>query len=185
MLAEWKETFLRFKINIVYRPGMLNIIPDTLSRAFPESVLKDDHHKQVTQSIASQSSKVLKKSSNIMSVSHLDEFLQSPPSVGSSDLQQKDWRVQSSASFAQNMMDDTEYLVPDPEKREELLTEVHSFGHYGHHAMIQDLHERGIKWNNMQKDCCDYVKSCITCQKGQHCQKGLSPYASHSCNHAW
>lgn len=51
------------------------------------------------------------------------------------------------------MMDDTDYLVPPPEKREELLTEVYSFGHSGHHAMIQEQNERGIKWNDIQKDC--------------------------------
>ncbi|OAQ22411.1 hypothetical protein K457DRAFT_131299 [Linnemannia elongata AG-77] len=110
MLAEWKDTFLWFKINIVYRLGILNIIPDTLSRAFPEGILKDDHHKSM-------------------------------------------------------ILNDTEYLVPPPEKREELLTEVYSFGHYGHHAMIQELNEHGIKWNNMQKDCWEYAKSCNTCQR--------------------
>lgn len=71
-----------------------------------------------------------------MSVFHSDESMQSPPSVGSADLPQKDLQVQSNASFAQNMMDDTEYLVPSLEEREKLLTEVHTFGHFGHHAMI-------------------------------------------------
>lgn len=54
MLAEWKETLLRYKVNIVSRLGILNIIPETLSRAFPEGVLKDDHRKPVTQSMTSQ-----------------------------------------------------------------------------------------------------------------------------------
>jgi len=37
-IANWRETLLRFDFQCVYRPGFKNIIPDTLSRAFPPSL---------------------------------------------------------------------------------------------------------------------------------------------------
>jgi hypothetical protein len=135
-LAEWKETFLRFKINIVYRSSIPNIIPDILSRAFPESVLNDDHHKQVAQGMASQSSKAMKEFLMVMSISHSNESVQLSPHTGSDDATLRDLQIQSNVSFAQTMMDGTKYLVPSPDKREALFTEVHAFGHYGHHAII-------------------------------------------------
>ena len=66
---------------------------------------------------------------------------------------------------AQAMLNDPDYYVPSTGEREELLAEVRAFGHNGHNAMTQELHERRVKWINMQKDCCEFIKAHITCQR--------------------
>jgi transposase InsO family protein len=38
IIADWKETLFSYNFDCVYRPGILNIIPDALSRAFPEEL---------------------------------------------------------------------------------------------------------------------------------------------------
>ena len=83
--------------------------------------------------------------------------------------------MRTDASFAQNCMADSDYLVPNPEEHKKLLYEVHAFDHYGHHAMIHKFYEYGIKWNNMQKDCSEYVKARITCQRVNIAKKGYHP----------
>jgi hypothetical protein len=42
MLADWKETLLSYDFQCVYRPGILNIFPDALSRAFPREFWKKE-----------------------------------------------------------------------------------------------------------------------------------------------
>ncbi|KAG0247404.1 hypothetical protein BGZ95_008717, partial [Linnemannia exigua] len=39
-IANWREALMKFDFQCVYRPGMLNIIPDALSRAFPDELWK-------------------------------------------------------------------------------------------------------------------------------------------------
>ncbi|KAG0217747.1 hypothetical protein BGW41_000448, partial [Actinomortierella wolfii] len=41
--------------------------------------------------------------------------------------------------------------------------------------MVQELFERGIKWPSMQKDCLNFVKGCITCQRVNIAKKGYHP----------
>jgi hypothetical protein len=38
ILADWKETLFSYDFDCIYRPGLLNIIPDALSRAFPDEL---------------------------------------------------------------------------------------------------------------------------------------------------
>lgn len=42
MLADWKDTLFSYNFECIYRPGLLNIIPDALSRAFPDELYKMD-----------------------------------------------------------------------------------------------------------------------------------------------
>ncbi|KAG0302314.1 hypothetical protein BGZ99_003127, partial [Dissophora globulifera] len=37
-IANWRETLLKFDFQCVYRPGLKNVIPDALSRAFPSAL---------------------------------------------------------------------------------------------------------------------------------------------------
>ena len=38
MLTAWQETILEYNFKVVYRPGALNILPDALSRQFPQEL---------------------------------------------------------------------------------------------------------------------------------------------------
>jgi len=38
MLTNWQETILDFNFKVVYRPGVLNVLPDALSRQFPQEL---------------------------------------------------------------------------------------------------------------------------------------------------
>jgi hypothetical protein len=42
ILADWKEALFSYDFQCIYRPGLLNIIPDALSRAFPEELWKTE-----------------------------------------------------------------------------------------------------------------------------------------------
>jgi hypothetical protein len=46
MLTGWQETILDFTFKVVYRPGVLNVLPDALSRQFPQELWsgKPMHH---------------------------------------------------------------------------------------------------------------------------------------------
>ncbi|KAG9060785.1 hypothetical protein KI688_008866 [Linnemannia hyalina] len=38
MLTAWQETILDYTFKVVYRPGVLNVLPDALSRQFPQEL---------------------------------------------------------------------------------------------------------------------------------------------------
>jgi hypothetical protein len=42
IITNWKATLLNYNFECVYRPGMLNVIPDALSRAFPDELWKTE-----------------------------------------------------------------------------------------------------------------------------------------------
>ena len=41
MLTAWQETILEYNFKVVYRPGVLNVLPDALSRQFPTELWTD------------------------------------------------------------------------------------------------------------------------------------------------
>jgi hypothetical protein len=41
MLTAWQETILDYTFKVVYRPGVLNVLPDALSRQFPQELWLD------------------------------------------------------------------------------------------------------------------------------------------------
>ena len=41
MLTAWQETILDYNFKVVYRPGVLNVLPDALSRQFPSELWTD------------------------------------------------------------------------------------------------------------------------------------------------
>jgi hypothetical protein len=49
MLTNWQETILNYTFTIIYRPGILNILPDALSRLYPTDIKKipSKHENQI------------------------------------------------------------------------------------------------------------------------------------------
>lgn len=66
------------------------------------------------------------------------------------------------------------YVSPDLRKR--VFESLHSLAHPGQRGSVKLVLQRYV-WPNLSKDCSDWVKSCIACQKNKVIRHTVSPIA--------
>ncbi|KAG1615793.1 hypothetical protein G6F44_013166 [Rhizopus delemar] len=132
MMIGWMETLLDFDFDVVHIPGVLNKLPDQLSRLYPP--LEDDN-KLVEDS-------VYKKNKNNLKIKKV---------VVKRKKYCRDKSINVLATrLIENKNELTDYLTPPEEERDAILRETHSYGHYGYQAIVRDIHSRGMHWTNIQ-----------------------------------
>jgi hypothetical protein len=149
IIEAWKETLFTYDFDCIYRPGLLNIIPDTLSRAFPDVLWKQNVHdttatieinaitragfRKLTQFDHMLKDKEFTESDSRKMANHLDNFMEKEfPEYMNQDV-------------------DTESLqIPNNKIRQELLRETHAFGPLGANAMVKPFISKDT---NGQKQC--------------------------------
>ena len=60
---------------------------------------------------------------------------------------------------------DCNYIIPETEKRMEILERIHLKGHFGESAMIAAVQDKGYNWPGLKKDVRKVCQTCITCLK--------------------
>jgi transposase InsO family protein len=174
ILADWRETLLNYNFQCIYRPGLLNIIPDALSRAFPDELWQTKESPtpgKATNTVGSKVSAVITRRAfreaenapmQLISTSeemaeNLDNTITNQPYV----------------HVAQDK--DTERQVPTVNKQKELLRDTHSFGHLGVNAMVTAIQKQGYAWPRMKEACTQWVQQCSQCQHFNIVRKGYHP----------
>lgn len=176
IITNWKATLLNYNFECVYRPGLLNVIPDALSRAFPD---------ELWMSTESTNSKVSSKKHNIAAVTRTGLRRTKPANaaeetiITSTELAERlsTVPIDHEAPYmhvmqSEDMQRDT---VLDTEERKQLLKQVHEFGHLGGNAMVKAIHERGHTWPKLREDCLAWVSKCGPCQHFNIARKGYHP----------
>ncbi|EIE78870.1 hypothetical protein RO3G_03575 [Rhizopus delemar RA 99-880] len=126
MMIGWMETLLDFDFDVVHIPGVLNKLPDQLSRLYPP--LEDDN-KLVEDS-------VYKKNKNNLKIKKV---------VVKRKKYCRDKSINVLATrLIENKNELTDYLTPPEEERDAILRETHSYGHYGYQAIVRDIHSRDL-----------------------------------------
>ena len=160
MMIGWIETLLDFDFDVVHIPGILNKLPDVLSRLYPPL---EDENKLVGDSSSSSS----KANQNIKRV------------VIKRKKYSKDKAINVLASrLVESKNKVTDYMTPPEEERDKLLRETHEFGHFGYQAIVRDIHSRGMHWTNMYDEAKNVVQSCVECQKHSIMKRGYHPLTS-------
>jgi len=160
MMIGWIETLLDFDFEVVHIPGILNKLPDVLSRLYPPL---EDENKLVGDS-GSSKSKVDKTIKRV---------------VMKRKRYSKDKIVNVLASRLVGSKDEvTDYMTPPEEERDTILRETHAFGHFGYQAIVREIHSRGMHWTNIYDEAKTIVKSCIECQKHSIMKRGYHPLTS-------
>jgi len=200
ILADWKETLFSYDFDCIYRPGMLNIIPDALSRAFPDELwvpeTKDTTHPkiaklQVATTPTRTGLRVPGATSNDVVASSEQMATQlttlaTPEEIDNQAgiLAKATRKTQQDEAKAINPHAAYTHAIQDPallrqvlteEEQRTLLKETHSFGHPGVNAMIQKLHVQGVTWPKLKDACANWIRQCSSCQHFNIVRKGYHP----------
>ena len=164
MMAGWIETILDFTFEVVHLPGAMNIFPDLLSRLYPP--------------VEEESKKLVLEESEEHS---LDRAARNFKRRGEKNVikkkrYSKDHAVNIFATqVIETAKEDLDYMTPPDEDRDEILQEIHMFGHYGAQAIVRELHSQGLHWANVYEDAKRLVSSCPECQKHNIAKRGWHP----------
>ena len=176
IITNWKATLLNYNFKCVYRPGLLNVIPDALSRAFPDELWTTEENTNLTvksskRNVAAVTRRGLRKTT-------LPEPAEEV-SISSAELSESlaSISVDHEAPYAHVMQtEDMERdTVLDVKERKQLLKQVHEFGHLGGNAMVKAIYEQGYTWPKLREDCLAWVSQCGPCQHFNIARKGYHP----------
>lgn len=165
MMVGWLDIICDYSFDVVHLPGILNVIPDALSRLFePASSNLTGASTSHTRGILSpQNTSTMGGSS---STGVREEVISNKPKQ----------YVESMNAIATVEGDD--YLTPPESERKKLLVEAHIFGHFGSSAMVTQLHNDGIHWKNIKQDAIEVIKECEQCLQFNLGNKAYRPLKS-------
>lgn len=175
ILTNWKETLFNYDFDCIYRPGLLNVIPDALSRAFPDELWTSPEFYElsssITRTVAGASRSGFRR---------IEDLPNSEPDNGPAFVlsnQMSDVTGEPIATYLHVMQDDetSRDNVLDAEERKTLLKQIHEFGHLGGNAMVKAIHEQGKTWPKLREDCLKWVSQCRQCQQFNIARKGYHP----------
>lgn len=199
VLDQWKEIIFKYDFQCVYRPGILNIIPDALSRAFPADLwdITTDGSGERLEGTSTVSAKIAaitrrsKTSSEAPSENTTDnepEEIISSEDLAKSlntdardpDLLQKDDHLSQTDKLLvfEHLIRNTDDELISPhlkKERDELMAKIHEFGHPGSNEMVKQLQLKGYKWPQMKQDCLQWVRKCSPCQHYNISRRGFQP----------
>ena len=131
MMTMWLDTLFDYDFTVVHRPGIRNILPDHLSRLFPE---------QAWEGQVVPTNPITK--------------------IGMLTIEQAERTDRQ--------------VVPEADQSD-LLAKKHALGHFGADALVAAIHGDNLHWSTLRKDCVEYVKQCIDCQRYNITKKGYHP----------
>jgi hypothetical protein len=156
----WEEQLAQFDLNITYREGRLNIVPDALSRR-PDHKVEPPANQPVLAAVSS--------------IGPDPSFLTSVRQATSSDAYAQmviSGMVLADTDFATFSLDDgllynsdRLYIPPVPELRTQIMHANHDCNVSGHLGMdkTEELTSRSFFWPDLQQDVRHYVRSCDKC----------------------
>jgi transposase InsO family protein len=146
MLRSWLDFLVDYSFDVVHCPGLLNVIPDCLSRLYAADA--DVEPAQLEASSSSISVVLYGSRPFRVSVSSLELEVPYP------DRKLKE--------VIRDRLD--KKAVPETE-RLKLLEHYHVMGHFGSELLFRRLWEEGYYWTNMKADCAVTVGQCRQCQQ--------------------
>ncbi|KAG2191771.1 hypothetical protein INT47_012821 [Mucor saturninus] len=158
MMIGWIETLLDFDFKVVHIPGLLNKLPDLLSRLYPpedsDKLVEDDGLRKIRTDNLQPKSRVIVRKKKYSKDRVLNVL---------------------ATQLVENVSETSDYMSPPEEKRNGLLKEAHSFGHFGSQAIVNDLHSQGLHWTNIYEEAKEIIRSCPECQKHNISKRGYHP----------
>ena len=176
IIAEWKDTLFSYDFTLIHRPGILNIIPDALSRAFPEELWGKD--KADNFRVGVRKTSAITRASDSEQIDAADFALQMAETgtIKVADGYHIDDRMDvDDLPFVHNTVDAENRHVVPVSQRSSMLRLTHSFGHLGSSAMVKTIQQDNKTWPKLKEDCVKWVKACPSCQRYNIARKGYHP----------
>ncbi|KAG1121361.1 hypothetical protein G6F42_012503 [Rhizopus arrhizus] len=157
MMLNWFDYLQDFTFNVIYLPGIDNVLADRLSRLFPPL----DHN--LGEDMLDKNNKMTYKRKNI-------KFKKINGQIRAI---KRDTTNKLSVKHVEYKHGD--YLTPPESERKALLLRAHVFGHFGAESIVKSLHNDGLHWPNLAVDAVELVKGCTSCQKHNITKRGFQP----------
>ena len=148
-MLDWLELLSEFSFELRYCPGILNVLPDYLSRLYPPSF----YHPQ-RDGVPSPNLVMMKM--------RLDELIKYPEDQLRQFIHER---------FIKNL--------PPKADRADLLQQAHSLGHFGADALFKQLWRDGHFWPGMRREARNLVSQCKICLQYNIGKSGFHPLRSY------
>lgn len=164
-LQQWLDTILDYSFEIQHRDGILNVLPDQLSRMYG----------------AAYSNIPVWGATNLAD-HHLSHPLPNQDSIKGASLEEEG-RGESDSESASISNTNLEVELekrgkqcPSTEaERIELIQKEHLFGHFGREAVFKQLFNKGYWWPSMRKEIEIELKNCDPCTRFVVVKSGFHP----------
>lgn len=150
----WLELVLEYNFSVKHLPGLMNVLPDVLSRIYPSNIRgdeDDDNHKRLSASCSEPFSIPM-----------------------TSDRRTKTLRCATSSDTTDARCS-TVTIQEDPATQENQIKIQHEFGHFGAHAIVKTLKSQGYTWPNMLQQALRITNECVECQRHNVARMGFHP----------
>ena len=179
-LQLWLDDILDFSFQVVHRPGVLNVLPDALSRMYsglypmvwgvpaPGTSVSSSHIVFLTPG-SDTSPMVAPVSLSFEGEGKVDSSLDSTlaqPTTTSSDMSAMDMMVE---------MEHRGMTIPPIAQRMELVRSEHLFGHFGREAIYRSLYNKKLWWPKMRMDIQSVIADCDACNRFVVVKAGYDP----------
>jgi transposase InsO family protein len=156
-LQQWLDTILDYQFTIVHRDGILNILPDAISRMF-HTAYSSSPMWGVGGSLPTFPLEV-----NASSL------------VGERDADHSASSSTPAVDLAVELERRGKTCPPSEVERLDFIKKVHSFGHFGREAIFRRLFNDGFWWPNMRKEIQEELNNCDACTRFVVVKSGFHP----------
>jgi transposase InsO family protein len=176
-LQMWLDIIQDYTFSVRHRPGILNVIPDALSRMY------SGYYEQGVWGIPSNIKFELKESDFMSPVAENAKVLQ----VSSSKGEELPSAIERSTEMDLAIeMERRGKINPASEsKKIELIQQEHAFGHFGRDAIFYKLTNKNYWWPKMRLDISEQLANCDSCSRFVVTKAGFNPANSIIANGPW
>lgn len=201
LMLGWWETIFSYTFDIVHLPGVLNVIPDALSRLYEDDdadasarhLLGGRYYADGGESNKRKrkGSKLkvrtpptsMKRSVKVSKVTRHKSFDGTDKHVAVKATLVKDGTTSASVSKKRRelivrTLKFADYMTPPPSERDNMIISQHLLGHYGIKHVELAIHKEGFHWKNIRKDIERILSECIECNKYNIAKEGYHPFRS-------
>jgi hypothetical protein len=193
-LQQWLDVLLDYYFDIRHRDGILNVVPDQLSRMFGAAYAQSpawgvNGSFPSSTSVSCSGNFLMGEREATASISSIRDNPNSPALT--------DPAIRSSDDISDNDDDDTDsstsHLIielekrgkrspADPKEKEDLIRKAHSFGHFGREAVFKHLWYKGYWWPSIRAEISNQLNNCDACTRYVVVKAGYHPAASITAN---
>jgi transposase InsO family protein len=162
-LQQWLDVIQDYSFEIIHREGILNVLPDALSRMYGEAYSSSD-----TWGVNPRFPSAPPTDISIKALDLVDrgEREASAPSASSS----------SAASNLQVELEKRGKKSPSSdEEKQSMIAQEHAMGHFGVEAVYRKLYHKGWWWPQMRTMILQQLKSCDACARFTVVKSGFHP----------
>jgi len=202
LMLGWWETIFSYTFDIVHLPGVLNVIPDALSRLYEdsdadasarhllggryyadggESVKRKKKGSKNKLKVATPTTPMKRTPVKITQVSRFNSFGNNAHTEVKATLMKDGTTTavsQKQKEFIVRTLRFADYVTPPADERDNMIIAQHLVGHFGIKHVETAIHHDGFHWVNIRKDIERILADCDECNKYNIAREGYHPFRS-------